>query len=152
MNTLPHGAGTAVFAGGGAWLPPRQRGGTHTGDEAVILSGPSRILVAERLEEISGLLSEIEAEQAQGRYVAGYLAYEAGAAFGFEVRTPAPDALPLAWMAVYPQEAAAVLPAEEWRSLLDATDVAAVRQSLEGVTPRLSVDSGRIRPGHRPGA
>jgi para-aminobenzoate synthetase / 4-amino-4-deoxychorismate lyase len=139
VSALPHGTGTAIFAGGGAWLPPTSCGGKYAGDEAVVLSRPSRILVAGSPEEIPALLEEIEAEQRQGCYVAGYVAYEAGEAYGLAVRTPAADALPLAWMGVYPEESVAVLPAEEWRSLLDAIDVTAVQQSLDGVTPRLSV-------------
>ena len=105
-----------------------------------MLDQPSRILVAEGPEDICPLLREIESEQRQGRFVAGYLSYEAGAAFDLAVRAPTPDALPLAWVAVYPEESVAVLPAEEWRSLLDALDVGAAQRSLEGVTPRLSVD------------
>jgi len=96
--------------------------------------------VAEDPDEIRPLLNEIEREQRQGRYVAGYLGYEAGAAFDLAVRTPAPDALPLAWVAVYPEESVTVLPAHEWRGLLDAMEVGAVQRSLDGVAPRLSVD------------
>ena len=83
-----------------------------------MLSDPCRTLVATRPDEIRGLLDEVEAEQRAGRYVAGYLAYEAGAAFGLTVRPPAPDALPLAWMAVYPPRPVTVLPAAEWSDLL----------------------------------
>jgi para-aminobenzoate synthetase/4-amino-4-deoxychorismate lyase len=140
VKTLPHGTGTAIFAGGGAWLPRGDRGKSYTGDEAVVLSEPSRMLVATAPGEIPALLDEVEAEQGRGCYVAGFVTYEGGAAFGFSVRAPAPDALPLAWMGIYPPESATVLPAREWRSLLDELDVTAVQRSLEGVTPQLSVD------------
>jgi para-aminobenzoate synthetase / 4-amino-4-deoxychorismate lyase len=131
---LPRGAGTAIFAGGGAWLAP-----PFKGDEAVVLSQPSVILVAERLDQIAGLLAEVEAAQKRGDYVAGYVTYEAGAAFGFTVRPPAGDAVPLAWAAVYPAGSATVVAAEDWQRLLDHVDVSAVQQSLKGVTPSLSV-------------
>ena len=145
--TLPRGAGTAIFAGGGAWLPrPNGRGtwplgaateraapvtGTGTsadgrpapaggraapvtglrGDEAILLADPLRVLAATEPGQLPGLLAEIETEQLQGRYVAGYLAYEAGEAFGRTVRhgpaRPLPagalacDDVPLAWVAVW---------------------------------------------------
>ncbi len=118
-------------------------------DEAIILSEPSRILLATRPAEIPGLLDEIEAEQHLGCYVAGYLAYEAGAAFGLTVRqgtaTPLPrealgcDAVPLAWMAVYPAESAVTVPAQEWASILGAFDVTRVARRLENVELELNV-------------
>ena len=155
--TLPRGAGTAVFAGGGAWLPcPRDpassegaRIGGFPGSEAVLLSDPSRVLVATRFDEFAALLSEMEAEQSRGCYVAGYLAYEAGAAFGLTVRSgsarPLPagslacDSIPLAWMAVYPPESAVVVPAGEWADYLDGLDVSRAARLLAGLKPELNV-------------
>ena len=155
--TLPRGAGTAVFAGGGAWLPcPRDTArreaapvGDLPGNEAVLLSDPSRILVATQPDEFAALLSEIEAEQSQGRYVAGYLAYEAGAAFGLTVRSgsarPLPagslacDSIPLAWMAVYPPDSAVIVPAREWADYLDGLDVSRAARLLAGLKPDLNV-------------
>ena len=98
--------------------------------------------MANKPEEVRGLLDEVESEQRQGRYVAGYMAYEAGAVFGLTVRAPAPDALPLAWMAVYPSESATVIPAADWRRLLDAVDVSRVARALAKVKPELSVSRG----------
>ena len=146
---MPPSAGTAVFAGRGAWLP-RASGitlsagaapgpGRFDGDEALLFSQPTRVLVARAPEELHGLLDEVEAEQRRGNYVAGYLAYEAGAAYGLTVKTPLPDALPLAWMAVYPPGSLSVLSGGEWQRRLDATDVAPVREALAETTPRLSV-------------
>jgi len=183
--TLPRGAGTAIFAGGGAWLPrPHGRGawppgatteraapvtGTGTsadgraapaggraapvtglrGDEAILLADPLRVLVATEPGQLPGLLAEIETEQLQGRYVAGYLAYEAGEAFGRTVRhgpaRPLPagalacDDVPLAWMAVYRRESAVIVPAREWAVYLDAFDVSRAARSLATVKPDLNV-------------
>ena len=120
---LPRGAGTAVFAGGGAWLAP-----PLTGDEAVVLlSTRAASWWPQRPTRSAGLLDEVEAEQKRGNYVAGYLAYEAGR--GLRAHRAAhrpPDALPLAWMAVYPPESATVIAAGEWQRLLDQVDVSRV--------------------------
>jgi para-aminobenzoate synthetase/4-amino-4-deoxychorismate lyase len=146
---LPRGPGTAIFAGRGAWQPR---------DDALVLSEPVRTLVAAKPEELRELLDEVEREQANGRYVAGYLSYEAGAAFGLTVLAPASagdaarEAMPLAWMAVYEPEAAIVIPAAEWKSLLAGIDVSDVAAALAGVEPELSVSRaeyvkaiGRVR-------
>jgi para-aminobenzoate synthetase/4-amino-4-deoxychorismate lyase len=168
---LPRGAGVALFAGHGAWLPRRASDAASpspaaAADDALLLSDPVRTLRADKQDDIRALLDEVEREQTAGRYVAGYLAYEAGAAFGLTVRGAAPDAsrpraaardgaapnnaarpaaspttdaLPLAWMAVYQPERASVIPAAEWRHLLAETDVSAVATALAGVKPELSV-------------
>jgi para-aminobenzoate synthetase/4-amino-4-deoxychorismate lyase len=104
-----------------------------------MFSDPCRILVADKPDDLPGLLSEVEAEQERGRYVAGYLAYEAGAAYGLTVRDPGPDALPPAWMAVYPPESLTVVPQAEWRRYLDQVDVSRVAQALARIRPELSV-------------
>lgn len=137
---LPRGAGTALFAGGGAWLETTsstERPGR--GDDALFLSDPLDILVAQHPQEVTSLLHEVTAQQQSGRYVAGFLTYEAGAAFGFTVRPRAADALPLAWMAVYEPERVIRLGMREWESLLAQVDVARVASALAGVKPRLSV-------------
>jgi para-aminobenzoate synthetase/4-amino-4-deoxychorismate lyase len=136
-TTLPRGPGVAVFAGGGAWLP--RAGGPGATDDAVVLSDPGCTLVAAAPDEIPGLLYEVEAAQRRGCYVAGYLAYEAGAAFGLTVKPPAPDALPLAWMAVYAPGSALVIPAAEWRRLLEGVEVSRVAQALARTKPELNV-------------
>ena len=122
------GAGTAVFAGGGAWWPSQHA--QHSLAEATLyLTEPQHVLVAYSAAELPDLLTEVDEAQARGNYVAGYLAYEAGAAFGLATQTerslqtsgsvdsahswqtlgpPAeellPSSIPLAWMGVYPPE------------------------------------------------
>jgi para-aminobenzoate synthetase / 4-amino-4-deoxychorismate lyase len=159
---LPRGAGTAIFAGGGAWLPrpagdlglrPVAATEAHPpglrGDEAVLLSDPIRILTTTQPQDLPALLAEVEAYQRQGRYVAGYLAYEAGEAFGLTVRhgtervlepgSVACDAIPLAWMGVYSQESAIVVPAAEWAEFLQRVEVGRTAAALAGVKPALNV-------------
>ncbi len=155
---LPRGPGVAVFAGGGSWWP-RATQAAASSDDSLVLTAPNRVLTAVTPEDVRGLLDEVEREQAAGRYVAGYLAYDAGAAFGLTVRRAAPAAsaggpepLPLGWMAAYDPEAATVIPAAEWKALLSAVDVSRVAATLDHVTPRLSVSRdeyvqaiGRVR-------
>jgi para-aminobenzoate synthetase/4-amino-4-deoxychorismate lyase len=104
-----------------------------------MFSDPCRILVADKPDDLPGLLAEVEVEQERGRYVAGYLAYEAGAVYGLTVRDPAADALPPAWMAVYAPESLTVVPEAEWRAYLDRVEVSRVAEALARVRPELSV-------------
>jgi para-aminobenzoate synthetase / 4-amino-4-deoxychorismate lyase len=155
VSDLPRGLGTAIFPGGGAWLPRGfARGGGaaaagHTGDPAVVLHSPDRLLVASSLDDIPALLEEVEACQNAGCFVAGYVAYEAGAVFGLKVRSapvqPLPagalacDSLPLAWMAAYPRESALLVPAPEWAEFLEALDVSRVAARVAAVKAELNV-------------
>ena len=85
---------TLLFSGHGTW---------SGGSSALLLYEPRRVLTALTPEEVLGLLDEVEAEQRRGRFVAGYLSYEAGAAFGLSTHPPSLR-VPLAWMAVYSAE------------------------------------------------
>jgi para-aminobenzoate synthetase / 4-amino-4-deoxychorismate lyase len=156
ISHLPRGAGTAIFPGSGAWLPRggSVRAGALSGerpsdDPAVVLSQPSRTLIATQPDELPALLDEIEAEQLRGHYVAGYLTYEAGAAFRLTVRNtpvrPLPagafacDSVPLAWVAVYPPGSVTMVPAAEWAGFLDSFDVGRVAALLATLKPELNV-------------
>ncbi len=71
---------------------------------------PHAILVARSLEEVRPVLRAAEAARASGRWIAGFVAYEAAPAFDAALVThpPAPG-LPLAWFAVldaFPESAA----------------------------------------------
>jgi len=95
--------GSAFFCGGGTWS-----------DELcpLLLDRPGRVLTAATAEEVPGLLDQIEDEQGRGNFVAGYVSYEAGGAFGLATHA-ASDLVPLAWMRVYPLSRVQVrLPAE----------------------------------------
>jgi para-aminobenzoate synthetase/4-amino-4-deoxychorismate lyase len=148
MPPLPRGEGLAIFAGGGDWLPRTafsvdplhgsSLGLSRGPGDALVLSAPAKVMTALAPDDIPALLDEVEREQKAGRYVAGYLAYEAGAAFGLTVRTPAPDSVPLAWMAAYDQSSATRVAAADWKRSLDCVDVSGVAKALEGVAPALN--------------
>ena len=72
-------------------------------------TGPGRVLVSSSVAEIPALVRELEAATEAGKYVAGYLAYEAGYAF-VDLEPPPTDGRPLAWFGVYeaPQQVAPV--------------------------------------------
>ena len=76
-------------------------------------------------------LRESDAALAAGLWVAGFLTYEAAAAFGLQVRSPDPDGLPLLWLGVFAEPS--------------ATSLASLDQdtSAEGPVPGLD----RWRPG-----
>ena len=108
-----------------------------TSGGARLLSDPCRVLIAQTADEIPGLLEEIGVEQARGCRVAGYIAYEAGAAFGLTVKSA--DPLPLAWMAVYPEGSAQRLTEHEWSRVLGGVDTSRVGSMVASARPRLSV-------------
>ncbi len=69
--------------------------------DALLLRDPEHTARAHEPEQVPGLLERAESWQSAGYRVAGYLAYEAGAAFGLPNHRPADD-IPLAWFAAYP--------------------------------------------------
>ncbi|MEL7167738.1 MAG: aminodeoxychorismate synthase component I [Bacteroidota bacterium] len=68
---------------------------------SLLFTAPVRILRADNLDAIPALLDSLDAEVAAGHHVAGYLAYEAGAAFWADRLTVAAPREPLAWFGVY---------------------------------------------------
>lgn len=65
-------------------------------------ANPVRVVVAEVAAEIVAALREIDRSvEEEGLYAAGYLAYEAGAAFGLATYAPDPDAPPLLWFGLF---------------------------------------------------
>lgn len=73
-----------------------------------VLTDPIEILRADRLDQVIPVLGRAEAAVRSGRWVAGYVAYEAAPAFdsALSVREPVPR-LPLAWFAVFAERHAA---------------------------------------------
>ena len=66
----------------------------------LLFADPQELLVARTPGEVVPLLEALDTEVGRGRFVAGYLGYEAGLAF--EEIAPAPGgARPLAWFGVY---------------------------------------------------
>lgn len=83
--------------------------GTWTDDaDALLLHRPERSASTTEPAEIPRLLDLAEAWQHAGHWVAGYVGYEAGAAFGLPNHAPADDP-PLAWFAAYAQDRALCL-------------------------------------------
>ena len=70
----------------------------------LLFSDPVRVLVAPTQQTVRPVLAALDAAVAEGYYVAGYMAYEAGYAFETAFKDLAPnneDGLPLAWFGVY---------------------------------------------------
>ena len=66
---------------------------------AVACPPPQRVLVAERVEDVAGVLDEVQRATDEGSWAFGYVAYEAAAGLdpGAAVHPPDPDGPPLAW-------------------------------------------------------
>ena len=112
---------------------------------AVVCPPPSDVLVAERPEDVPGVLAEVQRRTDGGAWAFGYLAYEAAAGLdpGLAVHPPEPDGPPLAWFGICtePSEVPALdrrpvggdwtadwSPA--WTAEDHARDVAAIRERI----------------------
>ena len=71
------------------------------GERWIAFEAPLAVLEARDAGSVLSLLREADSALAAGRFVAGYLAYEAAAAFGLATRPPDPDGPPLAWLGVF---------------------------------------------------
>ena len=69
---------------------------------ALELREPYRVLAADRIEDVRGVVERAEAEALAGAWVAGFVTYEAAPAFddALVVQAPLPG-LPLAWFAAF---------------------------------------------------
>ncbi len=71
---------------------------------ATVLSQPVAVIQTYEISDVTRVLGEVEAAVRTGRYAAGFVTYEAAAAFpdGFRLAQPVGSAgLPLAWFALY---------------------------------------------------
>jgi para-aminobenzoate synthetase/4-amino-4-deoxychorismate lyase len=59
------------------------------------------VLSSDRLRDVPGLIDAADGEARAGRWVAGFVAYEAAPAFDAAMRTRPPGPAPLAWFAVF---------------------------------------------------
>ncbi len=82
---------------------------------ALLFAHPSEVLTAPSLESVPAFLADLDRRAAEGRWLAGYLTYEAGYAFE-HIAPPKPADGPLGWFGVYdapqrlaPEEADALL-------------------------------------------
>ena len=109
------------------------------GQRLLAFEDPAAILVARAEGDVAAALARADAALAEGRHVAGYLAYEAAAAFGLTTLPPDPDGPPLLWLGIFaaPREVAldapalgSEAPASGWRASLDAAAHAAALARL----------------------
>ncbi len=100
--------------------------------------GPEHVVAAFTTDEVPLALRELEQAASRGFWAAGFLAYEAAAAFGLAV-LPAQPGLPLLWFGLYrsPRSAEAPIPAAladavgPWDPTLDASLHARALTSLQ---------------------
>ena len=118
---------------------------------ALLFSGPRRTLAAATPGEVAPLLRALDAALAEGRHVAGALAYEAGYALeaGRFPDPPAPAEVPLGWFGVY--DAPVGVPAEALDAALagPAVGLRDVRFALgpEAYARRVAAVKAHIREG-----
>lgn len=74
------------------------------------LDDPSETLIAHTPADVRPCLEAAETAGRRGAYAAGFVTYEAGAAFELATRAPERDGLPLAWFAVFPASHATYVP------------------------------------------
>ena len=83
------------------------------GGAARLYRAPVRVIEAHRVEDVAPALDAVRAANAEGLHAAGYLAYEAGAAFERALPRPAASA-PLLWFGLFERweepDVAALLP------------------------------------------
>ncbi len=90
-------------------------------------ANPRRVVVAERPGDVAPALAAIErAVDDEGLYAAGYLAYEAGAAYGLATHAAEPDGPPLLWFGLFDDYEPVAQPASDgtyrfgpWQPSLD---------------------------------
>ena len=82
--------------------PPWARFDDLRSGTAVVCPPPSRVLVAERPEDVPAVLADVQAATDAGAWAYGFVGYEAAAGLdaGLAVHPPDPDGPPLAWFGV----------------------------------------------------
>ncbi len=95
------------------------------GAEARLFHAPVEIIAARRIRDVADALAKVEAAQQAGHHVAGFMGYEAGAAFENRltplVREPDDGELPLLWFGIF-----------ETVERILAADIAALLPNPEG--------------------
>jgi para-aminobenzoate synthetase/4-amino-4-deoxychorismate lyase len=72
-------------------------------------SDPVRVVSATRIDDVRTALAEVETAVSSGLYAAGFVAYEAAAAFGVPVKRPLPSELPLVCFGLFSAESVETL-------------------------------------------
>ena len=87
-------------------MPPASRAWARFDDlrtgTAIRCPAPDRVLVAERPDEVVGVLAEVERATDAGRWAFGYVAYEAAAGLDpqLAVHPSTPMGMPLVWFGI----------------------------------------------------
>jgi para-aminobenzoate synthetase/4-amino-4-deoxychorismate lyase len=100
----------------------------------LLFERPDAILEARDAGAVAPALERADAALRSGRWVAGFLAYEAAAAFGLATRDPDPEGAPLLWLGVFGEPRARSLPRVDLRPPADR----GLRRSTRQGTPRSS--------------
>ncbi len=75
--------------------------GSSWGIDPTSFSRPESILIAEAVEEVERCIRAAEAAAAAGKWVVGFISYDAAPGFDRRMPTPGRSDLPLAWFGVY---------------------------------------------------
>jgi para-aminobenzoate synthetase/4-amino-4-deoxychorismate lyase len=109
-----------------------------------VFSSPGAVLHAHRLDEVRGVIGAAHAAALQGRFVGGFVSYEAAPAFDPVMEVRAGGSMPLAWFGIFDAPDAEGLAATQSPSLLDwqvAPEAAAFRDAIQRI--REEIASGR---------
>ena len=82
----------------------------QVGRDYWLFRDPERTIVAHDIHEVLPALRELEEAVSAGAYAAGFLTYEAAAAFDLAVYERSSDGLPLLWFGIYPDRQRVTLP------------------------------------------
>lgn len=96
------------------------------GAPARLYRSPVRIIRADRIDEVMPALNALRSGQAEGLEAAGFLAYEAGAAFESRLAQRADPAGPLLWFGLF--DGYSIIAAEEVANMLPAAEGAWIGQ------------------------
>lgn len=73
----------------------------ENGEAPLQFTNPDRIFTTDQIEQVIPLLEQLEIEHKRGKYIAGYLSYEAAQAFEPNYRTQKQVVMPLMWFASF---------------------------------------------------
>lgn len=114
---------------------------TARGREWRTFRDPVEVLRATRPEDVGGCLADVDhAVRRDGCYAAGFVTYEAGAAFGLPTHERAADGLPLVCFGIFPPDcvtsertlpAAGPYDAGQWRPSIDVAGYAAAIRRIK---------------------
>ena len=110
--------------------------------EPLMFSAPQRVIIARAISDVAGAMDEVDRELRDGKYVAGFVSYEAASGFESSLVTQPPTELPLVVFGVFdapvpapPLTEDAAAPDIEWQSVISPADhrrgVGTIRAAIE---------------------